>query len=520
MLDLEKVVERFCRKVIALDIYIWNSTFGKTMHSTDDLKHSTMSKLIEFSVLKLQEFSKKTVVIFLERDSKRGVFCAYSLINICTKKAWQPVKRVVIGLASCEECWLHVQIAEEGILAAILPTCFLTCSSRAILLVSESHCDTASRVAEPSSLYSDPPFRIAGPLVSAFWFEQRLIRTGPRIDSFNVEALEVPDAHRSDYEDINVGKKIVLAIQTLGVVFGDVGTSPLYTFSYVLVVLWANDDGKAGTFALYSLIYRHAKLPSYACISSFRLKVSSPELERSFKIKERLENSLTLKKILLILVLTGTFMVIANGVVTPAMSVLSSAGGLKVGVDAIEKDEVLMISVACLVILFSVQKYGTSGTCSRTCFVLMVLFSCLLLSYLGLAAYLMENHVDAIFLIANVATLIASRAMTTVINLQICPNPFSTVLPPSHLCHLVVRGRKFKLLFAKRKVPWKGFCDCGGEGELRFCVGCEVEGDFVVVWFTWRRLGFLCFLVYVCRLMLDEMTMEKIIASVPSVVSD
>jgi K+ transporter len=75
---------------------------------------------------------------------------------------------------------------------------------------------------------------------------------------------------------MTTGKKIVLAFQTLGVVFGDVGTSPLYTFSvmfrkapindnedilgalslvlytlilipflkYVLVVLWANDDGE------------------------------------------------------------------------------------------------------------------------------------------------------------------------------------------------------------------------------------------------------------------------------------
>lgn len=77
-------------------------------------------------------------------------------------------------------------------------------------------------------------------------------------------------------QDISVGKGILLAFQTLGVVFGDVGTSPLYTFSvmfrkapingnedilgalslvlytlilipllkYVLVVLWANDDGE------------------------------------------------------------------------------------------------------------------------------------------------------------------------------------------------------------------------------------------------------------------------------------
>ncbi|XP_062176928.1 potassium transporter 7-like isoform X5 [Alnus glutinosa] len=231
--------------------------------------------------------------------------------------------------------------------------------------------------------------------------EQRLIRTGPRIDSFDVEALEVPGALRNDYEveDFSMGRRITLAFQTLGVVFGDVGTSPLYTFSvmfskapingdedvigalslvlytliliplvkYVLVVLWANDDGEGGTFALYSLICRHAKvsllpnqLPSDARISSFRLKVPSPELERSLKIKERLETSLAMKKLLLMLVLAGTSMVIADGVVTPAMSVTSAVGGLKVGVDAIEQDQVMMISVACLVILFSVQKFGTS----------------------------------------------------------------------------------------------------------------------------------------------------------------
>ncbi|KAK6916120.1 Potassium transporter [Dillenia turbinata] len=373
--------------------------------------------------------------------------------------------------------------------------------------------------------------------------EQRLIRTGPRIDSFDVEALEVPGAQRNDYEDFSLGKRIILAFQTLGVVFGDVGTSPLYTFSvmfnkapvngdedvlgalslvlytlilislvkYVLVVLWANDDGEGGTFALYSLICRHAKvsllpnqLPSDARISSFRLKVPSAELERSLKIKERLETSLTLKKLLLMLVLVGTAMVIADGAVTPAMSVMSAVGGLKVGISGITHEQVVMISVAFLVVLFSVQKYGTSkvglavgpalfiwfcslggigiynlvkydssvlrafnpvhiyyffkrnstkawlslGGCllcatgSEAMFADLCYFSvrsiqlafvflvlpCLLLGYLGQAAYLMENQGNyeqvffssvpsgafwPVFIIAIVAALIASRAMTT-----------------------------------------------------------------------------------------------------------
>ncbi|KAK4405105.1 Potassium transporter 7 [Sesamum angolense] len=229
--------------------------------------------------------------------------------------------------------------------------------------------------------------------------EHRLIRTGPRIDSFDVEALEVPGVQRNDFEDITLSWRIILAFQTLSVVFGDVGTSPLYTFSvmfskappssnedvlgalslvlytliliplvkYVLIVLWANDDGEGGTFALYSLICRHAKvsllpnqLPSDTNVSSFGLKVPSPELERSLKIKERLEASLTLKRLLLMLVLAGTSMVIADGVVTPAMSVVSAVGGLKIGVSEIKQDHVVKISVACIIVLFSVQRYGTS----------------------------------------------------------------------------------------------------------------------------------------------------------------
>ncbi|KAK8960530.1 Potassium transporter 7 [Platanthera guangdongensis] len=105
---------------------------------------------------------------------------------------------------------------------------------------------------------------------------QRLIRTGPRMDSFDVEALEVLSAQRHGVEDFNLVRSLVLVLQTLGVVFGDVGTSLLYTFDimfnkypisqkedvlgalslvlytlilialvkYTLIVLWGNDDGE------------------------------------------------------------------------------------------------------------------------------------------------------------------------------------------------------------------------------------------------------------------------------------
>jgi KUP system potassium uptake protein len=90
---------------------------------------------------------------------------------------------------------------------------------------------------------------------------------------------------------------------------------------------------------LYSLICRNAKVSlipnqvhSEKRMSSFRLKLPTPELERSIKVKEKLESSLLLKKLLLGLVLFGTAMFISNGVITPAMSVLSAVSGLKVGI--------------------------------------------------------------------------------------------------------------------------------------------------------------------------------------------
>lgn len=82
-----------------------------------------------------------------------------------------------------------------------------------------------------------------------------------------------------------------------------------------------------GTFALYSLICRYANvnlLPNRQQadeqISSFKLKLPTPELERALKIKEALERTSFLKNALLVLVLIGTSMIIGDGILTPAIS--------------------------------------------------------------------------------------------------------------------------------------------------------------------------------------------------------
>ena len=158
--------------------------------------------------------------------------------------------------------------------------------------------------------------------------------------------------------------ELVLAYQSLGVVYGEVATSPLYVYKsafaggdidhsegneeiygvlslvfwtltlitllkYVLVVLRADDDGEGGTFALYSLICRRVRaglLPGVVGDSSAaddELKEQRdggalPPLASS--VRAALQQRRELQWLLLMFALLGTSMVIGDGVLTPAVS--------------------------------------------------------------------------------------------------------------------------------------------------------------------------------------------------------
>ncbi|KAK6252573.1 hypothetical protein QUC31_014293 [Theobroma cacao] len=228
---------------------------------------------------------------------------------------------------------------------------------------------------------------------------RRLVKKPKRVDSFDVEAMEIAGAHGHRSKDLSTWRTLALAFQTLGVVYGDMGTSPLYVFSdvfskvklesdvdilgalslvmytialvplakYVFVVLQANDNGEGGTFALYSLICRYAKVnmlpnrqPADEQISSFKLKLPTPELERALNIKETLERRSSLKTLLLLLVLMGTSMVIGDGILTPAISVMSAVSGLQGEIKGFNTTAVVVVSIVILVALFSIQRFGTS----------------------------------------------------------------------------------------------------------------------------------------------------------------
>lgn len=187
-----------------------------------------------------------------------------------------------------------------------------------------------------------------------------------------------------------------LAFQSLGIVYGDLGTSPLYVFyntfpdgindtedvigalsliiyslllipliKYVFIVCKANDNGQGGTLAIYSLLCRNGRLKLIPDQQRSDQELTTygrtflPEGSMAAKTMNWLEKKDSRKRALLIIVLVGTCMTIGDGIFTPAMSVLSATGGIKVNNPQMSSDTVVIVAVLILVGLFSMQQYGT-----------------------------------------------------------------------------------------------------------------------------------------------------------------
>jgi KUP system potassium uptake protein len=154
---------------------------------------------------------------------------------------------------------------------------------------------------------------------------------------------------------------LALCLATLGVVYGDIGTSPLYTMGeiffgqgdaprtpenavgatslvlwllilsvsakYIIFVLRASNQGHGGTFALLALVKRAGGWP---------VVLLTPAL------------------------ILAAGLLYGEGIITPAISVLSAVEGLRVATDAFEP-YIVLITVVILSLLFAIQRRGTAS---------------------------------------------------------------------------------------------------------------------------------------------------------------
>ncbi|PWA43448.1 K+ uptake transporter 3 [Artemisia annua] len=223
---------------------------------------------------------------------------------------------------------------------------------------------------------------------------------------------------------LSLSRNLLLAYQSFGVVFGGLSTSPLYVYrsvfvgnleeyetpevifgafslifwtltlipllKYALIVLSADDNGEGGTIALYSLLCRHAKfslLPNQQAadeeLSCYKYGPSQPPSPSP--LKRFLEKHKKLRTSLLIVVLLGAAMVIGDGVITPAISVMSAVSGLQIQGAGVELTHgaVLLLSCVILIGLFALQHTGTQ----RVAIVFAPIVIIWLISIFGIGLY-------------------------------------------------------------------------------------------------------------------------------------
>ena len=173
--------------------------------------------------------------------------------------------------------------------------------------------------------------------------------------------------HRHHAEANPTGRRLgILTLTALGVVYGDIGTSPLYALQecfkqeyglaptsdnvygvlslilwslllivavkYIVFILRADNRGEGGILALLALIFQEEK-----------------------------EDGMSKRKLALYITLGlfGAALLYGDGIITPAISVLGAMEGLKVGAPSFERF-VVPATLVILLILFAFQKIGTT----------------------------------------------------------------------------------------------------------------------------------------------------------------
>jgi KUP system potassium uptake protein len=155
--------------------------------------------------------------------------------------------------------------------------------------------------------------------------------------------------------------KAALVLGALGVVFGDIGTSPLYALQTVFAVPIRPDE--AGVYGVISLVFWSITLVVSVKYVTLVMRADNHgeggimalvALVRKVGVRHRGG-----KFALVVLGMFGAALFYGDGMITPAISVLSAVEGLEVAEPGLEQF-VVPITLAILIVLFAVQRFGTS----------------------------------------------------------------------------------------------------------------------------------------------------------------
>lgn len=197
------------------------------------------------------------------------------------------------------------------------------------------------------------------------------------------------------------GSLRALALGALGVVYGDIGTSPLYALRECFIGPHAVGISHANILGVLSLIF-------WSLIMVISVKYLTFVMRADNQGEGGILALLALSKAgvadrtapfgryaLLLSGLFGTALLYADGMITPAISVLSAVEGLEVATSAFEPF-ILPITIAILVGLFAVQHRGTAGIAAVFGPVMLIWFAVLGLSGVAQISFQSADHVSVL----------------------------------------------------------------------------------------------------------------------------
>jgi KUP system potassium uptake protein len=150
-------------------------------------------------------------------------------------------------------------------------------------------------------------------------------------------------------------------IKAFGLVFGDIGTSPIYTLTVVFLLLTSTSSNILGVVSLIIWTLVILVTIQFAWLA---MNLSIRGEGGKIVLKEILQPLLKSKKsaaFVMLLAIIGVSLLIGDGVITPAISILSAVEGslLIPGLEGLSKTIIVIISLIIAVLLFTFQKKGT-----------------------------------------------------------------------------------------------------------------------------------------------------------------
>src|SRR3984885_13100732 len=150
-------------------------------------------------------------------------------------------------------------------------------------------------------------------------------------------------------------------LAVLGVVYGDIGTSPLYALKASMQVFEGVPTGEVEILGILSLFFWSLVLivtVKYVMLIMRADNQGEGGILALMALAQRLAANTATRNALALIGIVGAGLFFGDGIITPAISVLSAVEGLEVSAPTLQQ-YVLPISITVIIALFAMQYRGT-----------------------------------------------------------------------------------------------------------------------------------------------------------------